>query len=80
MKIKLSEKDKDITLVTPNGTEIMLQWRVEGEGSLDICIDGEEKYLSYNWIGNDLTPAPINKEKNVHEINQVTIIGHFIDE
>jgi hypothetical protein len=53
--INLPTHDTDVTLFLPNGTPIVIQWRVEGP-SIDICLDTERPVN--NWEGDDMKPAP----------------------
>ena len=63
IKISKNTMEEDITIVLPDKSEIIIQYRCyddENEATLDICFENHMNIV--NWQDDDMTPAKASKE------------------
>jgi hypothetical protein len=74
-ELKMPDHDFDIRLIKPDGTSLLVQWRVEGE-TVDVCVcngDGQAEIAAVYVYMNDLGPA-IKRKHGGFLAQQVTIM------
>jgi hypothetical protein len=76
MKLKMPAHDFDIRLIRPDGSSLLVQWRVDGE-TVDVCLcknkDEDDTSAVYVYMA-DLSPAKREREDAPFQAQQITIM------
>jgi hypothetical protein len=77
IKISKNAMEEDITIILPDESEIILQYRCydddENEATLDICFENHMNVV--NWEDDDMTPAKASKDVSelMQNVKQLSI-------